>query len=101
MRHPGRRIRHNDAYDPWATKIDLRVQCAVCNFGGIDPERTQEPDRAPIRLETSGTRYEIGFDALDGDPPDKVTESFIPAYSACPLCGSPRWRDGFAPVIRR
>lgn len=95
------RVRHyNYNYDPYETKLDLRVHCSVCDFGGIDPERTQEPDRAPGHLVTTGTTYHPGFNAYD-DPPDKQVYTEIPRFSACPFCGSPRWTDGNAPDLKR
>jgi len=46
---------YNGAYNPWETRVDIRIRCSVCGFAGIDPETFQEPEQAVLTAETTGT----------------------------------------------
>lgn len=93
----------NEDYDPHYTRTDLRVECAVCGFAGIDPERTGSPEIAPFTLRVTGSTYAIPV----GTPADRISqvvdkevETVYGAYATCPFCGSPRWADGSAPDLK-
>ena len=97
------RTYRNAAYDPWATRVDMRVQCSVCGFAGIDPERWQEPDMAVYTIETTGTTYQlpVGTPVEELGDADKRIETRYATYAGCPLCGSPAWGWGTAPDLLR
>ena len=99
-----RLVRHKSrGYDPWATKIDLRVHCAVCGFV-IDPMIQQEPELAVFSIVQTGTTYQAptGTAVEDMDVEDLRTEAVRPGGgTGCPFCGSPRVFDGNAPDLLR
>lgn len=78
------------------------VRCKVCSQY-LDMERTQSPEECPTAYKVSGSIYfakgpggEINMSAID-----KTVEPIVPAYAACPFCGSPRWADGAAGPLKR
>ncbi len=72
-----------------APELDT-VRCTVCGWP-VDEARTQEPETSPIVRSLTTDRRNPLSDQVLGDFLYEVT---IPAYSACPFCGSPRWRTG-------
>lgn len=89
----------NYAYNPQEVKEDYRVSCSVCGFNGIDPIRTAEPEVAPFSLVITGTVYQPE-PGQSLDVIDKEVTREIPAFSACPFCGSPDWAFGQAPDLK-
>jgi len=67
-----------------------RVRCNVCGFRGIDAERTGRPETTPTVYTVTGTVY----DAHDIADIDLVVTATVPAYAACPFCGSGNWESG-------
>lgn len=67
-----------------------RVRCVVCGWPGVDAKRTGQPETTPTVYTSTGTTWHASDLALI----DKVVTFTVPAYSACPFCGSPRWQDG-------
>lgn len=103
MRRPHISRHRNANYDPNYSRWDERVQCSVCGFRGIDPQRVQEPEKAVFTIVQTGSTYQpdAGTPVDDlGSTVDVQTERQIAAGSGCPFCGSPRWRDGSAPDLR-
>ena len=94
----------NRAYDPWASRIDIRMHCSVCGWAGIDPEIQQEPEQAVFSIVQTGSIYQApAGTAVEGlSVEDLRTEAVRPGGgTGCPLCGSPRVFDGSAPDLLR
>src|SRR3990167_4985714 len=97
--------RHRSSgYDPYETKVDVRVRCSVCGFKGIDPAKWQEPEQAQFTTTTTGTTYRIPVGTTVEEMAtaiDRTTEVAYGGHSGCPLCGSPNWAAGSAPALLR
>ncbi len=101
-RRAGMTAYRNQDYDPEYTRPDARIRCSVCSFAGVDPYNTQEPEKAVIAIETTGTTYvpTVGDTVEELGDLDKKTVTEGAARAGCPFCFSPRWADGSAPDIR-
>ena len=67
-----------------------RTSCAVCGFKGIDRDKHQQPEVSPMQYVVVGNTY----NAHDLTNINLTVTPTVPAWGACPFCGSPRWSDG-------